>query len=171
MAILEKLEFYYIVHDDFFGFSLFFFVFFGHFLSLFWDPPNPAYLLDLFCHFFWNLFLTGLFYVFIYLGVHKGQKRVINWSKSGQKVVKKWSKSGHFWPPFGPPISETCLVWDQEVEKKGVQKVDQKWTKKWSKSGYLDILGPPFFSKCLIRTTKLIKRWSKNGPKKGSKMT
>ena len=171
MAILEKLKFYYVVLYKKSGFLPFFFVFFGHFLSLFWTPLNRCTFLDLLCHFFWNLFWNGLFYVFIYLGVNKGQKRLIKWSKSGQKVVKKWSKSGVIWPPFGPPISETCLVWDQEVEKKGTQKVDQKWSKKWSKSGYLDILGPPFFSNCLIRTTKLIKRWSKNGPKKGSKMT
>ena len=79
---------------------------------------------------FLDLFLDHLFDRFIlcftYLGVNKGQKRLIKWSKSGQKVVKKWSKSGVIWPPFGPPISETCLVWDQEVEKKGVQKVGMK---------------------------------------------
>ena len=35
MAFLEKLKFYYVVNDDFFGFLLFFFVFFWSFLSIF----------------------------------------------------------------------------------------------------------------------------------------
>ena len=78
---------------------------------------------------FLDLFLDHLFdpfiLCFIYVGVNNGQKRVIKWSRSGQEVVKKWSKKWCFLTPF----FETCLVWDQEVEKKGTQKVDQKWSK------------------------------------------
>ena len=141
MAILEKLEFYYIVDDDFFGFSLFFFVFFGHFLSLFWTPLNRCTFLDPFCHFFWDLFLTGLFYVFIYLGVHKGQKRLINWSKSGQKVVKKWSFLTPFWTPFFRDMPcMTIKRWSKMGPKKWT-KNGQKVVKKWIFGHF----GTPFF--------------------------
>ena len=137
MAILEKLKFYYVVLYKKSGFLPFFFVFFGHFLSLFWTPLNRCTFLDLLCHFFWNLFWNGLFYVFIYLGVNKGQKRLIKWSKSGQKVVlfdPFWTP--YFWdmPCMGP------RGWEKGDPKSGPKMV-QKVVKKWIFGHF----GTPFF--------------------------
>ena len=78
MAILEKLKFYYVVDDVFFGFWPFFFVFFWPFLSIFDMVGNDPLLGSL----FWPSFEERLIWFL------------------GQKSGQKWPILGHFLDPF-----------------------------------------------------------------------
>jgi hypothetical protein len=122
MAFLEKLTFYYVGNDDFFGFLSFFFVIFWSFLSILAPPSGIGHLGIT----FWGHFLDPF---------NEGFPRFL-----GQKRVQKWPKIGHFGPLFGPLFDPLLsFLWRVINEGDLYVPIDiqsgQEGVKKWSKSG------------------------------------
>ena len=132
MAFLEKLKFYYVVEDVFFGFWPFFFVFFWPFLSIFDMTRSGHDFWSPFFDFFWTLFFLCVFYVFKFNGSFyrvfekKGSKK---WPKNGPKMAIFGSFWDPFWDPFFGVYPLIAVQGGQKVGPKMDQKMDQKLIK------------------------------------------